>query len=321
MTPTVSVIMAVHNGEPYLADSIDSILGQSFEDFEFLIVDDASTDATAAILADYAARDPRIRVLSPNTRLGFTAALNVAVDEVRGDVIARHDADDLSHPDRLQRQLAALREDDQLGLLGTSYHVIDSEGRHLKSEELHTSDAALRWLSLFHNPFCHTSVMVRRALVERAGGYDETLPFSQDFDLWTRIMAYTRVANLADPLVSWRTHPTSISSSRRVEQQQISDAIAARQMAALLEVESVSIRDAHVLRKLVHGLREGVDRERETAALALLRRLFAAFQTSALTSDSDHLSLPGMSLLAPPTHQSRFHAFLRRAGRALTRST
>ncbi|SDE90522.1 glycosyltransferase family 2 protein [Rhodospira trueperi] len=317
MTPAASVVMAVHNGEPYLATAIHSILTQSFEDFEFIIVDDGSTDATPAILAEHARLDSRVQVISPERHLGFTPALNVALSSSRSPFIVRQDADDLSHPSRLETQFRAFSENDHLGLVGSSYDVIDVDGNHLKTETLETSDTTLRWLGLFHNPFCHSAVMVRRDLIDRVGGYNEALAFSQDFDLWARIMPYTRVANLEAPLVSWRTHPHAISTRRRVQQQRISDEISARQMAALLKVEKVTLSEVEVLRRLVHGHDDGIIEEHKAAALSLLRRLFSAFEKTLDITDCERSRLVGLGLIFPSTRETLMERVWRKASNHL----
>ena len=198
MTPAVSVLMSVHDGAPLVAAAVASVLGQTAGDLELIVVDDGSTDATPDLLA--AVRDPRLRVLRQE-RTGLTRALNAGLARAAAPLVARLDADDVALPERLERQCAFLAREPAVGLLGTAAREIDSRGALVRIVRPPLDDAALRHALIRANPFVHSSVMVRRALVERAGGYDATLPVAQDYDLWMRLARIARLANLADVLV------------------------------------------------------------------------------------------------------------------------
>jgi len=209
--PRVSVVMAVHNGERYLAEAVQSILGQSFRHFELLIVNDGSVDRTREILLSF--RDPRIRVFHNETRLGLPRSLNRGLRASRGEFVARQDADDLSEPIRFARQVSYLERNPHVALLGTWYAEIDAQGRDLGRRRLPCDDYALRWALLFYCPFVHSSVMFRRQeVVESAGLYSEDYPTSQDYEFWLRIAARFEVANVPQVLVRLRTHAWSLSS-------------------------------------------------------------------------------------------------------------
>ena len=198
MTPAVSVVMSVHNGASHVAAAIGSVLAQTAGDLELIVIDDGSTDATAEQLARF--HDPRVRVVT-QARTGLTRALNRALGVARAPLVARLDADDRALPERLERQRAFLERTPEVGLLGTAAAELDAAGFQVRVVQPPRDDAALRRALIRANPFVHSSVMLRRDLLDKAGGYDETFPVAQDYDLWMRLARLTRMANLADVLV------------------------------------------------------------------------------------------------------------------------
>lgn len=217
--PLVTVLMSVHNGGPYVDEAIGSILRQTFTDFEFLIVDDASTDDTPARIAAFG--DPRIRVIRNDVNLGLTRSLNRGLAAALGSLVARQDADDVSHPGRLAAQVAFLEREPDVVVLGTQCRYIDSRGAPKKVAPWpkSTSNLAIRWQLLFDGPFIHTSVIFRKAVVwGELGGYDESFVTSQDFELWSRISARGHaMRNLPQALVDFRVHSASASTSYELE--------------------------------------------------------------------------------------------------------
>ena len=214
--PNVSVVMSVYNGERYLRSAIDSILGQTFRDFEFLIVNDGSADGSREIIRSYS--DPRIRLIDNDRNLGLTRSLNVGLRRARAPLVARQDADDVSHPTRLERQLQFLNGNAEVALLGAQAEMIGDRGAHLSYPELckATEEESIRWQMTVDSAFVHTSVMFRRAdILEQFGGYDETFTNGQDADLWSRVAGKYSVRNLAEILVDNRVHAESISSRKR----------------------------------------------------------------------------------------------------------
>lgn len=209
--PAVTVLMAVRNGERFLRETIDSILNQHFDDFEFLVVDDASTDGTQAILRSY--RDPRIRVLVNEQHLGLSRSLNRGIGEARGRYIARTDADDISEPERLARQVQLLDGRPDIALVGSCYTIIDEEGRETGRRWVPCDQHEIRWMLQFCNAFAHSAVMLRRQVLNTVGHYDESLAYAMDYDLWLRIAARGRVGNLNEFLLRWRTSPASLTST------------------------------------------------------------------------------------------------------------
>ena len=251
------------------------MLRQSFGAFEFLIIDDASTDATPELLRQWAARDARIVVAHNEENLGLTRTLNRGVRLARGRWIARQDADDLSLPDRLAEQMAFLQRNPDVGLLGTAAWVMDEQGvREENPRRQPVTDAEIRWQLLLQNPFFHTSVLVRRALLE-AHPYDERLTFGQDFELWGRILGETRGANLAAPLVCSRRHADRVSTVHGERQQEIGRDIAVARLAALLPGREWSGERLQAVRAIARSPRP--TREESTRGWLLFLDLFQAF--------------------------------------------
>ena len=235
MVPRVSVLMAVRDGQAYLKEAVESVLRQTYRDFEFIIVDDGSIDSSIEILEEYAAEDSRILLLRHQPSVGLTKALNKGIAIAQGIYLARQDADDRSMPERLELQVAYLDSHPALGLLGTAYSVIDAEGTHLATYHHPRTDTEIRWQMLFHNAFCHSSVMWRSALSKTPDGwYDEQLKYSQDYDLWARLLERVAGENLDLPLVAWRQHSTSIDAVCRNQQQDLATVVAWKQIRRLL---------------------------------------------------------------------------------------
>ncbi len=209
-TPTVSVVMCVYNAERYVAEAIDSILGQTMRDFEFIIVCDASTDGTEAILRRYSERDARIRV-SIHPRQGIPAAANYGCQLARGTYIARMDADDIAFPDRLERQVTFLERNPEVGVLGGALEVIDEEGRVTHRRIPPLEDAEIRKLLLHECCIYQPAVMFRSDVFRASGGYRRAFVYAEDYDLWLRLAERCRLANLPEPLVRYRVHLESVS--------------------------------------------------------------------------------------------------------------
>lgn len=227
--PRVSVIMSTFNNATYLPLAMESIAQQTFRDFEWIVVDDGSTDDTAAVLARYA--DPRLRVVVHAERRGLTRSLNEALALSRGTYVARMDGDDIALPERFARQVAFLDAHPAVGLVGTAFMYIDGQNAVHGTEPVFETDEAIRSRLLRHNCFGHGTIMARRSLLVAAGGYDETFTYAQDYDLWLRLAEKARVANLPDRLYCWRQNAGSVSNAHRAEQ----DAAAARARARAMQ--------------------------------------------------------------------------------------
>jgi glycosyltransferase involved in cell wall biosynthesis len=212
--PAVSVLMAVRDGAAWVAAAVGSILGQTDADHELIVVDDGSTDATADVLAGTG--DPRLRVVRQEAA-GLTTGLNRALGLARADLVARLDADDVALPERLARQRAFLAANPDVGVLGTAAREIDAAGVPVGEVRPPVDDAAIRRALIRRNPFVHSSVMARRALLASAGGYDEGVAVAQDYDLWMRLSTRTRLANLTEVLVVRRLVAGRVSLDREEE--------------------------------------------------------------------------------------------------------
>jgi len=206
--PRVSILMSVFNGKDYVRQSIDSILGQTYRDFEFIIIDDGSTDGTAEILESY--KHPGIRVHTQKNH-GLTKALNTAISLSQGEYLARQDSDDISNPQRLERQVKFLDENGKVGLVGTYYNRIDLRGNILQDMKPLVRSNELKKRLEMHNQFAHGSVMFRRRCIECVGVYREEFRVAQDYDLWLRISERFDVANLPEFLYQWRLNLSSQS--------------------------------------------------------------------------------------------------------------
>jgi len=214
MTPRVTVLMSVYNGERYLAEAIDSILAQTYGDFELIVIDDASTDRTGEILAAYG--DERMRVLRNDANRGLTVSLNIGLAAARGELIARQDADDRSHPRRLEEQVAFLDAHPEVAAVGTQAQVIDASGRRQRRLDARrpVSPLAVQFSLMFIAPMAHGAAMFRRSVVwDELHGYDESFRTSQDVELWSRIAERWQIANIDRVLLDFRVHPASVSST------------------------------------------------------------------------------------------------------------
>lgn len=212
--PRVSILMAAYNAADFLREALDDLLSQSMRDFELVVVEDGSTDATAEILREYALRDDRMVVVHNDGNRGLPASLNRGIGLCRAPLIARADADDRYMRDRLERQLDYLDAHPEVGLLSCAVEKIDLDGRTLFVTRFPTEDGEIRMRELFVNCFSHPGSVYRRALVQEAGGYDEAFSTSQDADLWLRLRRLTKAANLDIPLVRYRKHPKQSRTGR-----------------------------------------------------------------------------------------------------------
>lgn len=224
--PRVSVALAVHNGELYLAEAVDSILTQSFRDFELLAVDDGSTDATAAILDGFARRDERVRVLRHGEKQGLPKSLNETVGLARGEYVARMDADDVSLPPRFERQVEFLDRHADCLAVGCRVLAIDEDGDPLWREKQAEDHTGIEWVLLRGMAgIPHPGAMFRRAAFLDVGGYREQFAVAQDIDLWLRLGERGRLANVPEILLKYRHHFGAASWRQHRRQMEMADTI------------------------------------------------------------------------------------------------
>lgn len=220
--PAVSVLMSVYNGERFLREALDSVLGQTFADFEFIVVDDASTDRSAAILAEVT--DPRLHVLRQQRNAGLVEALNLAASQASGALLARMDADDVAKPERLALQVLRFQQQPGLVLLGTAFDLMDARGAALGRQTVKTGDAQLRNALIEGNQFGHPTTMMRADAFRTVGGYRALAGrFAQDYDLWLRLAGMGEIDNLQEALLRYRVHEGQISVDKIVAQREAAE--------------------------------------------------------------------------------------------------
>ncbi len=237
----VSVLMAVHNGEGFLAEALASVAGQTLRDYEFVIVDDASNDGTAQLLAAAAARDPRITVLTNPHNQGLTRSLNLGLRLARGAYVARIDADDTCVPERLAVQHAFMEAHPDFVGVCCGFSVIDAAGNVSRTVSAGLDDWQVRWLAGWNPPAPHPTYFFRRLQSDgQSWLYDEDFRTAQDFDLWSRLMSQGKTCVLAQVLVGYRRHAGAITVVKRSEQALNCARIGQRNLAARLPAAEVA---------------------------------------------------------------------------------
>lgn len=216
--PQVSVLMAVYNNARFLPAAIDSILNQTLTDFEFLIIDDGSTDRSGKILEKYAAQDARIRLTRRENR-GVAKTRNELIHQAQGEFLAVMDGDDIALPDRLAQQVEFLKHHPEVVCVGGAQNWIDEAGRILIHREVLEQDREIQSLALSGiTPINHPCALIQRSALLQAGGYDETMATVGDLDLFLRLGEVGRLANLKQTVLHYRLHPNSISESNQFRQ-------------------------------------------------------------------------------------------------------
>lgn len=211
--PKVTVIMPVYNGETYVKETIESVLNQSYADFEFVIIDDGSTDKTDAIITDFS--DRRIVPLQSNHG-GIVQALNLGLEVARGEYIVRIDADDICVPDRIEKLVAYMDAHEDVVVCGSWATVIDDKGTPVGNlayppEE----DKKIRGYLRLHNPFIHPSVIIRKKAIDKVGPY-RGYKHTEDYELWTRLLKVGKGHNIPEELIRYRVHPEQITKQKNL---------------------------------------------------------------------------------------------------------
>lgn len=209
--PLISVVMPVYNSAKYLPLAIESILNQTYTDFELIIIDDGSTDASREIIKKYAQQDRRIKTKRNPSNLGICLSLNYGLSLAKGKYIARMDSDDWSYPERLGEQLAFMKSHPQVVICGGSIEVCNKKLAVINRRMYPRSDKKIREKMLRINPFAHPAVMYRKNFVVKVGGYSPLFTGVEDYDLYFRLGKEGRFANLSQRILKLRTHPDSVS--------------------------------------------------------------------------------------------------------------
>jgi cellulose synthase/poly-beta-1,6-N-acetylglucosamine synthase-like glycosyltransferase len=281
-TPRVSVLMTIYNAAPFLAESLDSLVRQSFSDWELVAVENGSTDGSAAILRGL--RDPRFQVTWLAANIGRTAALRQAFARARGEYIAVLDADDVAHPERLLKQASYLDAQPEVVLLGTWANYIDAGGRVIDEWSPPTEPEAILNAMGSCNPIVHSSCMYRAAAALDVGGYPPERPFAQDYALWLSLAGRGKLAVLAERLCSFRVVPGSMtrSATHRVE-------VARDLLNAMIEAGRRLALDREGRRRNREEI--AIARVRYAAALTRSRRLLHGTAVACTALVADPLSL------------------------------
>jgi len=273
--PKVSVLLPVHNGARFIAVAIESVLAQTFADFELLVVDDASTDDTAAVVRRFG--DPRIRTVAHDRNYGLPRALNSGLAAATGTYVARLDHDDVANRDRLTTQAAFLDRHPAVALVGSQARLIDESGRARGTVEKPLTILGIRWLAMLANPFIHSATMFRREVALASQGYREDVAFAEDFELWGRIMETHDVHNFEEPLIDYREWGESIMSAAARNQSATLRESLGRLISRHVEAElslALSADDARVLA----GFTAGIPRHELPRFFSLFDMLCAHFQ-------------------------------------------
>jgi hypothetical protein len=293
--------MAVYNGEKFLREAVDSILNQTLEDFEFIIINDGSTDASEDILDSYRRADPRLQVYSQPNR-GLVESLNRGCALARGKYIARMDADDVSIPDRLAMQVEFLEEHAETSVVGGAVEIVDAAGTHKGVDSNPLDDAAIKSKLLSgSSPYYHGTVLMRAEVLAEFGGYRKVVVSAEDYDLWSRMADHYKLANLPATVLKYRRHPQQISVSRC--RQQALSWLAARAAAALRKSGNADPLDSatEITPALLVGL--GVSESAQQTALAsayvtCLRSMCAAEEYAVALRIVDSLESPSFASAA-----------------------
>ena len=213
-SPKVSVITPVYQGDSYLVEAVESILNQTFSDFEFLIICDDPTDETREILDTYMQEDARVKVHYNQKREGLVNSLNKGISLAKGEYIARMDSDDISHPERFEKQLEFFHNNRDISILGTDVIFINRKGESFHDitvRAVPTDPKVIRWVLLFNNCIRHPTVMFRMGMCNCTGIYSTDFNHCEDFEFWLRASQKVNIANLPDKLLFLRKHRENIS--------------------------------------------------------------------------------------------------------------
>lgn len=234
MEPTVSIVMSVYNGGDDLGPAIDSVLAQTFTDFEFVIINDGSKDNSLELLREYEQRDARIRLID-QANTGLTVALRRGVETSRGEFVARMDADDISMPTRLEKQVALLRSDNRLAIISCHLEHFFDDGTVKFVQTFEQNPRLTQLFANFYNPIGgHGQILYRRSAYEAAGGYDPDYNLAEDYDLWTRILRHGELGIVPETLYRYRTGHESVTSRNKPAQEAVTRRVIRRECETLL---------------------------------------------------------------------------------------
>ena len=274
-TIPVSVVMCVHNGEKYLKEAVDSILGQTFRGFEFIIINDGSTDKTADILADYEKTDNRVHVHTQENQ-GLIRARSLGYNLSKGAYIANMDADDISLPGRLREQFKYLEANRDVFVAGVYIEKIDESGKRIVEIKYPSSPGMVGWNMFFYNCLANPAVMIRRELIEMAKGYDLAMSHAEDFDLWARANFMVKLANIPVVLLKYRIHGDNISFVHTETQSENTVRIIQRSIGRLLD-RDIASRTAENINGIAAGGIPNNSPEDIIVTAATMRQMYLSY--------------------------------------------
>jgi glycosyltransferase involved in cell wall biosynthesis len=268
--PEVSVVLPAYNGERFIAAAVRSVLGQTFRNFELIVVDDGSVDATPEMLANLQRGDDRVSIHRHPQNLGLRAALNTGCRLARAPLVAKMSHDDVCLPDRFERQVSFLHDNPSVGVVGSSVQIIDDQDRRGQTRHYPTSPALVAWSMLFANAIAHPAVMMRRELLDPSEAYpDGCLGGTEDYALFGQLSRRSRVANLDEVLLLYRSWGGNMTHTRWAQQEHGAAGLA----AGLADSWGVSLSadDATVLRGLSRAPYPRDPRQLRSAARAVIQ--------------------------------------------------
>jgi glycosyltransferase involved in cell wall biosynthesis len=250
--PLVSVVMPVYNSEKYVKQSVESILSQTYKNFELIVIDDGSTDKSFEIVAKLAEKDKRIKFLKNDRNLGVSATRNRLIDIAKGEYVAIMDSDDISLPERLEKQVAFLSEKKELGLLGSSVEVINENGKKIGFWKYPETHDEISVEMIFNSPFASSSVIFRKDFV-KGFRYNEDVLVAEDYDFYSRLSKNCKMHNLKDILVKYRINIKGLTQNNLSEMECKSSDV----VCLYLKSQGLDLNDAHVIesRKLISAKR------------------------------------------------------------------
>lgn len=273
--PLISVILPVYNGEEHLTECIESVLSQTFNDFEFIIVDDASTDNTLKILQKFASIDSRIKIFQHKVNQKQTAAANTACQNASGKYIARMDADDIALPHRFKEQVEFMEKNPDIGMIGSWVHIIDNNGNIYEIIKTNTSQGSLGWSLIFDVSFISSSVMMRKDIIEQVGFYQTRQ--AEDYDLWSRVSTIANIANLPLVLQQRRVWDGQVSHTVPRETHNCTLQIMKKNMQLLLNDSSIDLKLVRVIRTVMENKQLEFERDLLPRTSSLIKALYNTY--------------------------------------------
>jgi glycosyltransferase involved in cell wall biosynthesis len=241
-TNPVSVILPVHNGADYIYEAVASVLEQTYSNFELIIIDDCSNDATVTRVQSF--QDTRIRLICSQERLGICKALNIGLDNANGLFIARMDADDVCHPHSLERQVSFLQQHQNVGFCGSWVRLFGAK-QQTRKFYVPVGPMRVKAFAVYDNPMVHSSVMLRREVLQNVEPvYRDDFAHAEDFDLWTRLLECTEGDNLPEILLDYRVHSQSITQQKSAEM----DSVASRTLQRQLKRLGLNVTQDEIMR-------------------------------------------------------------------------